>query len=342
MKTKTHLLFALLVVSALVLSSCAPSGSVVKTETGGLDPVMGDWRGYRETNTGMVVPMAVQAIPLGKEKYTFKVHTYFDQREDVFRMSYDAQRDGDRFVIQDNPNWQVRLVNGMLSGTTTMDEARSFELVHVVRLSPTLGAKPTPNAVVLFDGTNLNAWERRDAKEKGMPVGWKVIEGVAEVAPGTGDIITKQKFSDFQLHIEFRLPFMPEARGQGRANSGVYLQGRYEVQVLDSYGLEGQDNECGGIYQIAAPRVNMCAPPSQWQTYDITFHAPRFDKDGKKTKEALLTVLHNGIVIHEDLVLPRVTAGALDNDVQLPGGLLLQDHGNLMQYRNIWLVELKD
>ena len=171
-------------------------------------------------------------------------------------------------------------------------------------------------------------------------VKWKLADGAMEVAAGTGSIVTKKKFKDFKLHIEFRTPFMPEARGQGRGNSGVYLQGRYEVQVLDSYGLESKDNECGGIYQVGAPLVNMCAPPMQWQTYDITYHAPRFDEAGKKVKNAVVTVLHNGVVIHDNKEIPRPTGGALDANENEPGAIYLQDHGNPVQYRNIWVVEL--
>ena len=173
-------------------------------------------------------------------------------------------------------------------------------------------------------------------------VKWTLVNGAMQCKPGSGSIVTKKKFNDFKLHIEFRSPFMPTARGQGRGNSGVYLQGRYEVQVLDSYGLERLDNECGGIYQIGTPAVNMCAPPMQWQTYDITFRAPRFE-GGDKKENAVVTVRHNhnDIVIHDELPIPRVTGGALDSNEGQPGAIYLQDHGNTVQFRNIWLVELK-
>ena len=133
---------------------------------------------------------------------------------------------------------------------------------------------------------------------------------------------------------------MPNAKGQARGNSGVYNQGRYEVQVLDSYGLSGEDNECGGIYKVARPLVNMCAPPMQWQSYDITFRGPRIDKQGKLIENVRITVIHNGVLIHDKLEIPGTTGGASDMDLHLPGPLKLQDHGNLIQYRNIWLVEI--
>jgi len=170
-------------------------------------------------------------------------------------------------------------------------------------------------------------------------VRWPIIDGAMEVKAGAGNIVTKDKFKDFTLHVEFRTPFMPEARGQGRGNSGVYLQGRYEIQVLDSYGLEGADNECGGIYQVGAPMVNMCLPPMQWQTYDITFRAPRFGASGSKTEDAVVTVVHNGVTIHDRRKLPGPTGGAIDANESEPGGIYLQDHGNPVQFRNIWLVE---
>jgi len=327
---------------AMIISSCTPSALTVKGAGESIDPVMGDWAGHRVMSNGMVAPVAVQSIALGGSKYRFNLHTYFDRRDDGPEMSFEGQLQGGRIMVPENPDMEATLNGGTISGRSAGKVAQSFELTHVKRLSPALGAKPPAGAVVLFDGTSLNAWERRDVKQRATPVSWKLIDGAMEVTPGGGDIVSKRKFTNFQLHIEFRSPFMPEARGQARGNSGVYLQGRYEVQVLDSYGLTGEDNECGGIYKVSKPRVNMCAPPGQWQTYDATFHAPRFDGEGKKVKDAVVTVIHNGVVIHEDLVVPGPTGSAVDDDVQLPGGLLLQDHGNLVQFRNIWLVEQKN
>ena len=206
---------------------------------------------------------------------------------------------------------------------------------------------PGKTGAALFDevfppenfGTDVSLWKPAQAISGESSMAWELVDGAMEVTPGTGSIVTRQKFTDFQLHLEFRTPFMPEARGQARGNSGVYLQGRYEVQVLDSYGLAGEDNECGGIYKVAAPRVNMCAPPGQWQSYDVTFQAPRYDGDGKKLGNAVATIRHNGVIIHENLEIPGPTGGALDEATEKPGGICLQDHGDRVQYRNIWLVE---
>ena len=182
-------------------------------------------------------------------------------------------------------------------------------------------------------------WKDLDLSTVAYSAKWKIIDGVMEVLPGSGSLVTREKFGDFELHLEFRSPFMPDQTGQKRGNSGVYLQGRYEVQVLDSYGLEGVDNECGGIYKVSRPRVNMCAPPMQWQTYDVTFRAARFDQNGIKTEPVQITVIHNGVPIHEDLVIPGPTASAIDQNEDERGGIMLQEHGDLVQYRNIWIVE---
>jgi hypothetical protein len=197
-------------------------------------------------------------------------------------------------------------------------------LERTTRESPTLGAKPPEGAVVLFDGSSADAFEGGQATDDGL-----LMNGAT----------SKHNFQDCLVHVEFRTPYQPEDRGQGRGNSGCYLQGRYEVQILDSFGLEGQDNECGGIYRIAKPKINMCFPPLTWQTYDIEYTAAKFAADGKKTAAAKLTVKHNGILIHEGVALPHATTAAPVAEGPEPGPLYLQDHGNPVRYRNVWVVE---
>jgi len=198
---------------------------------------------------------------------------------------------------------------------------------------------PPEGAFVLFDGRSLDGWVTRNGRQKPQ---WKLLEGGIGQVNG-GDIITEQTFDGhFKLHVEFRVPYMPKAKGQARGNSGVYLQGRYEVQVLDSYGLESKDNDCGAIYEVAAPRVNACKAPTVWQSYDIDFHAA-VCKDGKKVEPARISVSHNGVQIHDDLKIPRnFTRAGMEGDPCTPGPILLQDHGNPVQFRNIWLLPLKD
>ncbi len=200
------------------------------------------------------------------------------------------------------------------------------EMKKVERKSPTLGKKPPEGAVVLFDGKSGDAFT--DPK--------KFVDGLMSQG-----ITSKQKFQDFSLHLEFLLSYMPAARGQGRANSGCYMQGRYEVQILDSFGLSGEHNECGGIYTINKPDTNMCLPPLQWQTYDVEYTAAKFDATGKKSANAKLTVLHNGVKIQNDVELPKTTTAAPLPEGAEPGPIYIQDHGNPIRFRNIWLVEKK-
>lgn len=190
------------------------------------------------------------------------------------------------------------------------------------RQSPTLGMKAPAGAKVLFDGSNVDAWTPGKMAEAGL------------MGVGTR---TKDKFDSFTLHLEFRSPFMPLATGQARGNSGMYLQDQYECQILDSFGLEGKDNECGGIYSNSKPLVNMCLPPLTWQTYDVEFTGAKFDADGKVTAPAKCTLKHNGVVIHDQLELKTTPGGGQQN--QKPGALFLQDHGDAVRFRNIWVVE---
>lgn len=197
-------------------------------------------------------------------------------------------------------------------------------LARVRRTSPTLGQAPPADAVVLFDGKNLDAFK----KGARMTPDGQLMEGATTV----------QEFGDCSLHVEFMLAYMPEQRGQGRSNSGVYLQGRYEVQVLDSFGLNGENNECGGIYTIAKPQVNMCLPPQVWQTYDIDFEAPEFDAAGKKTAEARITVKHNGVLVQDDVPVTHPTPSSPFPAEAAKGPLHLQDHHNPVRFRNVWIV----
>lgn len=192
-------------------------------------------------------------------------------------------------------------------------------------------------AIVLFDGKNLDAWEKQKDKSK---VEWKLVDGSMEGYKGHGNIVTKEKFDGkFKLHVEFRVPYEPEGTGQGRGNSGVYVQGRYEVQVLDSYGLESKDNDCAAIYTVAAPKVNACKAPTVWQSYEIEFTAPKFG-NGKKTEPARMTVYHNGTLVHENVAIPvDNTRAGMGGDPATPGPIMLQDHGHPVQFRNIWLVK---
>lgn len=197
--------------------------------------------------------------------------------------------------------------------------------------------KAPSNAIILFNGKDLRNWTTRD----GGAAGWEVDNGVITVARGTGDIMTKETFTDFMLHLEFMTPDMPEATGQAKGNSGVFLQGRYEIQVLDSYGIEVPGKgDCAAIYNQFAPLVNACKPPLQWQTYDVIFRAARVDDDGNVIEQARVTLLQNGMVIHNNVQTLGSTGGNIDDKLGEPGPLLLQDHGNPVKYRSIWIVPL--
>ncbi|MEN8161768.1 MAG: DUF1080 domain-containing protein, partial [Myxococcota bacterium] len=201
-------------------------------------------------------------------------------------------------------------------------EGESYLMRRVIRQSSTLAAKPPEGAVVLFGEGDLSAFAEAKLDPRGF------------LAAGAR---TREAFGSFTLHLEFRLPFMPEATGQWRGNSGVYLQNRYEIQVLDSFGLAGETNECGAIYEQRAPDVNMAFPPLSWQTYDVDFTAAEFDESGDRTAPAVVTVRHNGVVVHDRVELEGPT-GQGDPESPEPGPLLFQDHWNPVVYRNIWLV----
>lgn len=268
---------------------------------------------------------AAQVIALGDGKFRIVGYEsgFPGSERSVKHQEADGQRVGEEVIFEKDKTRAV--INGTTL-TVTDAEGKKFTLKKTERKSPTLSAKPPEGAIMLFDGSNADAWKNGKIDKDGNL---------------QGGVVSKQEFGDCQLHLEFRTPFMPAARGQGRGNSGVYFQDRYEVQVLDSFGLSGENNECGGIYTKHRPKVNMCFPPLSWQTYDADFTAAKWDADGKKTANAKLTVRHNGVVIHENAEVDSATTSAGRKDGPGPGPFQFQNHGNPVVYRNIWVVEKK-
>jgi hypothetical protein len=202
------------------------------------------------------------------------------------------------------------------------------------------GAKPPSDATVLFDGNDLSQWTVNNA-----PPRWKVENGYMEVVGGTGSIRTKERFADFQLHIEFATPAEVKGNGQGRGNSGILFNGNYEVQVLDSYDNPTYpDGQAGGLYGQTPPLANASKPPGQWQSYDIIWESPRWDADQKLVKKAAVTVIHNGVVLHHRREFsgntPHQNNGNYDRPHDPEVFIQLQDHGNPMRFRNVWLRKL--
>src|SRR5581483_4843432 len=179
-------------------------------------------------------------------------------------------------------------------------------------------------ALILFDGSSAEEWTG----------GARVADGILNT--DGHNLLTKRQFNNYTVHLEFMEPYRPDARGQGRGNSGFYQINLYEIQVLDSFGLDGKNNECGAVYNQVAPSVNSCLPPLQWQTYDIDFTNAQRDESGKVTKKARITARLNGVVIHEDVEISPNPAGRPFSEEGTPGPFQLQGHGNPLQYRNIW------
>jgi len=226
---------------------------------------------------------------------------------------FESENDEIEAIIRDGR------IRGRISG-------ERFELPRIERQSPTVGMEPPESAVVLFDGSSADGWKNG-----------KVVDGLL-AATGT---TSEKTFKDCKIQIEFRTPYKPHSRGQGRGNSGVYYGGRWETQVLDSFGLDGRMNETGGIYSIAAPRLNMCLPPLTWQTYDVRITAAKFDDNGKRTAWPRITVKLNGVIVHEDQELNKThtTAAPVRGEIKDEGGpVFLQNHGNPVFFRNIWVL----
>jgi hypothetical protein len=318
--------FLLAVVLGLCLIQCgleaAPSkGTFTDPKNAGPDfAIQGEYQG--ETNEGKKVGAQVIALGDGKFRLVGYPGGLPGDGWDTNAKPVSAEGQTENGVLKVSKDGRTAtLANGKI--TITHDDGQTHcDLKKVERKSPTLGAKPSEGAVVLFDGKSADEWRGGKMSSDGF-----LVAGSE----------TKRKFGDCTLHIEFRTPFQPKDSGQGRGNSGVYLNSMYELQVLDSFGLSGENNECGGFYSIRKPDVNMCYPPLSWQTYDIEFTMARYE-NGKKTKNARVAVKHNGVTIHDDIELPRGTPGKTAEGPG-PAPLFFQDHGNPVVYRNVWVVE---
>jgi hypothetical protein len=324
LKHMKRLLLPVLVLAGMLAASHSQSAEAAKPKAETYTEPAKAGQDYVDQGEYVGDKLGGQVIALANDKFRLVLHkgglpgAGWDLSP---KTEIEGQREGGQiaFASKDG-NSKATLANGTVTGVLT--GGAKFSLKKTVRKSPTEGEQPPAGAIILFDGSNADAWTGAHVDDR------KLLQA------GTS---SKQTFTNFTLHVEFLLPFKPAGRGQDRGNSGVYLQDRYEVQVLDSFGLKGLDNECGGIYTKAKPLVNMCYPPLTWQTYDIDFEAAKFDTDGKKTKNAVTTIKQNGVLIHDHREITGSTGGGKPES-PAGGGIQLQGHGNPVFYRNIWIV----
>jgi len=301
---------------------------------------------------GSELPIGIQVIALGNHQFQGVLYpgglpgNGWDEAT-VFHIRGETTKDG-RTTFQGvhgeglkfaNSNFRGWIREGVFTGEAHMFHSRlndvEFRLKRVGRKSPTLGAEPPEGAIVLFDGTHVDEWvDGRLLDERLLDVG----------------TTSKRNFGSIAIHLEFVCPFMPTARGMHRGNSGIYVKQEWEVQIVDSFGWHHENQKferlskfgrSGGIHEMIGPRINMSVPPLSWQTYDIEFAMAEFDASGRKTSPAMMTVRHNGVVIHNRYVLPPVPPGRDESQSKerQRGPIFLQDHGNPVRYRNIWVEE---
>ncbi|MCL5279343.1 MAG: DUF1080 domain-containing protein [Planctomycetes bacterium] len=294
-------------------------------------PFMGEYEGIFHADSKTTLKAVGKVVDEGDRHRVVLYTTPGTPIDQGAYVEISGQVDGSQlalFGLSGGYGWKGQIQDGTLKAESGYGQY--FEVKKIESKSPNAGLQPPAGAVVLL------AYEPGKAPDMSnwTNSAWVALpDGSMQITPKRGANKTKQQFGDIkQLHIEFWLPLEPKERGQGRANSGVYLADHYEVQVLDSFGLVETSGDCGSLYNIARPRVNASLPPEVWQTYDITFRAPRMDASGKVTELPRITVIFNGVKIHDNLEIPM-------NRHRAKGPLQLQDHGHKIQFRNIWVVE---
>lgn len=313
------LISSIIILSTLSYVNSAPDkkGAYSTPEDASNDPdfaLQGEYQGTYTKSNGKEARVGIQVIALGDETFRavgFEGGLPGDGWDLGEKSEAEAKRsdDGSVTFVKDDGGASAVLKMGKLQ-IKGNDNNVIGTLNRIERKSTTLGLKAPEGAIELFNGKSLEHWKQgaRITKNK------LLMEGVNSI---------RNNFKDFTLHIEFRLPYMPKARGQGRSNSGMFLLGT-EVQMLDSFGLSGEPNECGGIYKWRRPDLNMCYPPLSWQTYDVEFKA------AENGDAPIMTVKHNGVIIHDQVKLRKKNS---------QGNIQLQNHSNPVRYRNIWILE---
>lgn len=327
--------------------------------------IQGNWLGEWKNEGGMGGKTVAEITGLGNGEYqaTFTAYDSGEQDKGVFSFSISGYSVNEEKVVftqkidlgrLGNFSFDAEVEKGKLDAKYSNGNSfkGTIELQRIEKKVEEVGTKPLPGSVVLLDGKSLEHWVTPDDPA----IGWKLENGVlsspqSDVAlPSTeGHLVSKSQFNDAQIHVEFRVPYLPEQRGQARGQGGIYLQGRYELQIVDSFGFprskdaadEFSDHDAlGAIFQQRAPTEQPALPPGEWQAFDITFLAAKRDAAGKVTRPAEVTVLLNGVQIHDRVPLLKPTEGAPLQDDSTRAGLILQNGGQRVEYRNIWFVPL--
>jgi len=315
----------LIIAAIAILSVCATANAF-----------MGEYAGTFHADSQVQVPAKAVVIAEAEDRYRIRIETTATGTgRDGATVEVYGHKRGFECLIGDRSggyHWNGGIKDGHISIRSSYGQ--HFELDKIVRKSPKEGLKPPADAVVLLGykkgvKPDLSAWTNQK---------WKALDsGTMQVNKGATR--TKERFGDIKhLHLEFWLPLEPLNRGQGRCNSGMFLNDIYEVQILDSFGLVETSGDCGGLYNVKRPDVNASLPPQTWQTYDVEFRAPRVNSDGSVKEAARITVLLNGVKIHDNVELPHGTANS-NADQKTTGPIQLQDHSHPIQFRNIWVVK---